>query len=243
MRFNLRRKYLNLSVPPYKRRALATVLTLGAFLLLFLSSLYVVDFRIRPTVKNLAAAKARQIAIEAVNEGIRANVLPGINYQQLMTVNFDQQGKVALMQPNAGEINRISVAATLAVQQRLRELPKMMVKVPVGQILGIKFLAGLGPELPVEVRPIGVVNSQIRESFDVAGINQIRHRIFLSVETTIQMAVPFVNHQVEISAQIPLVEAVVMGEVPEIYVEGNGTGLILPGNLGSIDASKVEGGN
>ena len=91
------------------------------------------------------------------------------------------------------------------------------------------MLSGLGPEIPVRVQPIGVVTSFIEDSFDVAGINQIRHRIFVTVTATIKMVVPFVNRQVRISSKVPLVEAVVMGEVPNIYV-GSGGGLILPAN-------------
>jgi sporulation protein YunB len=188
-----------------------------------------VDYRIRPTLTNLAEAKAKQIATRAINEAIRSNISPNIRYQSLITLNFDKEGKVAFMQPNTSEINRISSEATLAVQNRLKDLPRQTIKIPVGQILGLRILAGYGPDLPVAVLPIGVVSSSIEDSFDVAGINQIRHRIFVVVNATVKMVIPFVNQQVRISSKVPLVEAIVMGGVPNIYVGGNG-GVILPGN-------------
>ena len=229
MRFNLRKRYLPLQVPPYKRRVLATVTALVVFALIFLGSFYIVDFRIRPTLSQLAEAKARQIATRAINEAVRSHISPNIRYQNLIILNFDKEGKVSFMQPNTSEINRISAEAALAVQNRVKDLPKQVIKIPMGQILGLKMLSGLGPEIPVRVQPIGVVTSFIEDSFDVAGINQIRHRIFVTVTATIKMVVPFVNRQVRISSKVPLVEAVVMGEVPNIYV-GSGGGLILPAN-------------
>lgn len=231
MRFNLKKRYIPLQVPPYKRRILATVTVLFFFILVFIGSFYIVDFKIRPTLGHLAEAKARQIATRAINEAVRSNISPNIRYQNLIILNFDKEGKVAFMQPNTSEINRISAEATLAVQNRVKDLPQQVIKIPMGQILGLKMLSGMGPELSVKVQPIGIVTSYIEDSFDVAGINQIRHRIFVTVTATVKMVVPFVNRQVRISSKVPLVEAIVMGEVPNIYVGGGG-GLILPANEG-----------
>jgi len=231
MRFNLRKRYIPLQVPPYKRRILATVTVLFFFILISIGSFYVVDIRIRPTLSHLAEAKARQIATRAINEAVRSNISPNIRYQNLIILNFDKEGKVAFMQPNTSEINRISAEAALAVQNRVKDLPQQVIKIPMGQILGLKMLSGMGPELPVRVQPIGIVTSYIEDSFDVAGINQIRHRIFVTVTATVKMVVPFVNRQVRISSKVPLVEAIVMGEVPNIYVGGSG-GLIIPASEG-----------
>lgn len=228
MRFNLKKRYLPIQVPPYRRRIVTTIYILLIIFILFFLSFYLVDFRIRPTLINLAEAKAKQMATRAINEAVRSNISPNIRYQSLINLNFDKEGKVAFMQPNTSEINRISSEATLAVQNRLKDLPRQTIKVPVGQIIGLKMFAGYGPDLPVAVMPVGIVSSSIEDSFDVAGINQIRHRIFVVVNATIRMTIPFVNQQVRISSRIPLVEAIVMGGVPNIYVGGNG-GVILPG--------------
>lgn len=228
MRYNLKKRYLPIQVPPYKKRLLSTLYLLGIFLLISILSFYIVDLRIRPTLTKLAEAKARQIATRAINEAIRSNISPNIQYQNLIFLNFDKDGKVAFLQPNTGEINRISSEATLAVQNRLKDLPKQTVTIPVGQIMGIKMIANLGPELAIKVLPIGIVESSIEDRFDVAGINQIRHQIFVKVIAKIRMVIPFVHHQISITSKVPLVEAIVMGEVPNIYV-GSG-GLILPNN-------------
>lgn len=229
MRFTLKKRYLPIQVPPYKKRFLTTIIMLGIFILTSILSFYIVDIRIRPTLTHLAEAKARQIATRAINEAIRTNISPNIQYQNLVVLNFDKEGKVAFLQPNTGEINRISSEATLAVQNRLKDLPKQMIKIPTGQIFGIRMFAGFGPNIPVKVLPVGLVESNIEDNFDVAGINQIRHQIFVKINVRIRMVIPLVNEQINVSSKVPLVEAVVMGEVPNIYVgNGNHNGLIIP---------------
>jgi sporulation protein YunB len=228
MHYRLNKRFIFLNVPPYRKRWLSSITFLGVFCIIMVLSFYIIDFRIRPTLRHLAQARARVIATEAINEAIRSNISPDINYQNIINVHLNSQGKVALIQPNTGEINRISSEATLAVQRKLQDLPKLTIKIPVGQVIGSKIMAGFGPDIAVKVLPIGFVESAINDRFDVAGINQVRHRIFLTVKAVVKMVVPLVNQEVQVSTDIPLVEAVIMGDVPNVYV-GNGGGVILPG--------------
>ena len=230
MRFHLRKRMVGIQVPPYKRRLLASATTLGIILILGAVFFYVLDFRIRPTLTQLARVRATQIATQVINEAIHADISPDIRYQNLINLQFRQDGKVTLIQPNTGEINRIASKATLAVQNRLKNLSKVTIRIPVWQVMGSKIMAGLGPDIPVVVLPVGVVESSIKDQFESTGINQVRHRIFVAIKVVLKMVVPLVNQEVVVNTEIPLTEAVVMGDVPNIYV-GSG-GVILPGSSG-----------
>ncbi|HBE78545.1 MAG TPA: sporulation protein YunB [Firmicutes bacterium] len=227
MRYNLNKRFIFFQVPPYRKRRFRSLTFLGVLVLSLVVCFYIVDFRVRPTLRNLAEAKARVIATQAINEAVRSNISPDIQYQNLIKVQLNSEGKVALIQPNTGEINRIASEATLAVQRRLRDLPRILIRIPFGQIAGSKIMAGFGPDIVVKVTPIGFVESTINDRFDLAGINQVRHRIYVTVKAVVKMVVPLVSQEVQVSTDIPLVEAVIMGEVPEVYV-GNGNGVILP---------------
>ncbi|MGE5582481.1 MAG: sporulation protein YunB [Bacillota bacterium] len=228
MRYPLKRRFIFFQVPPYRKRWLRSITTLGIICLVLVIGFYVIDFRVRPSLRHLAEAKARLIATKAINEAIRSNISPGIQYQNLIKVQFNGEGKVSIIQPNTGEINRISSEATLAIQKRLEGLPREIISVPLGQVLGSKIMAGFGPDIPVKVAPMGLVESSISDRFDLAGINQVRHRIYVTVKAIIKMVVPLINQEIQVSTDIPLVEAVIMGEVPNVYV-GNGAGVIIPG--------------
>jgi sporulation protein YunB len=228
MRFKLKKRFLRRKVSSVQRRNFSIEIMIFGFLVLMGAGLYLIDFKIRPTLKNLAEAKAKQVATRAINEAINTNISPKIQYQNIIRVNFDTAGKVAFMQPDTGEINRISALATLAVQNRIKNLSRQIIKIPLGQIFGVKMLGGVGPNLPVRVYSIGIVESKIQDRFDVAGINQIRHRIFITIKAVIKMVVPLINQEVQVSTSVLLTEAIVMGEVPNIYVGNGNHGLILP---------------
>lgn len=187
---------------------------------------YIVDFRIRPTLIRLALVKAEQIASQSINETVRADISPNIQYQNLIKIVFNSEGKIILIQPNTGEVNRIASEATLAVQKKLHELPEMEIGIPTGQIIGSKIMAGFGPQIPVKVRMAGLVESSINDRFEAAGINQVRHRIFVTVTATVEIVVPLISKEAEVRTDIPLVEAIIVGDVPHVFV-GNG-GVIIP---------------
>jgi sporulation protein YunB len=228
MLYHLNKRFIFFQVPPYRKRWLQSMTVMGILCLVLVFCFYIVDFRIRPTLRALAEAKARVIATQAINEAIKSNICPDIQYQNLIKIQLNNEGKVSLIQPNTGEINRISSEATLAVQKRLQDLPKAIIKIPIGQVMGSKIMAGFGPDIPVKIVPIGFVESTINDRFDLAGINQVRHRIYVTIKAIVKMVVPLINQEVQVSTDIPLVEAVIMGDVPNVYV-GNGAGVILPG--------------
>lgn len=228
MKFSLRRRIIHWQVPPYKRRLINSLITLGIFCLLMVIVFYIVDYRIRPALTNLALVRAKQIATQSINQAVRSDISPDIQYQNLIKISFNQEGKISLIQPNTGEINRIASEATLAVQKKLQSLPKEDIEIPVGQIIGSRIIAGIGPQIPVRVLPAGFVESTINDRFEAAGINQVRHRIYLTIKASIKMIIPLISEEIKVSTDIPLVEAIIVGDVPKVF-GGNG-GVILPGN-------------
>ncbi len=226
MRFNLKKRMINLQVPPYKRRLMSSLITLGIFCFAVVIIFYIVDFRIRPTLINLSTVKAKQMAVQSINQAIRSDIAPNIQYQNLIKIIFTTDGKIAMIQPDTGEINRISAEAVLAVQKKMEKLAVENIRIPMGQILGSKIMAGFGPNLRVKVFPLGFVESSIIDKFESAGINQVRHRIFVTIKTTVKMVVPLVSEEIKVNTDIPLTEAVIVGDVPSVFM-GNG-GIIIP---------------
>ena len=202
-----------------------SLITLSGLVLTTLSSYWTVDCLIRPSLSELARARAKQIAVENIHNTIQTKIVPELEYGELVVLNLTSDGRVAYMQPKIGVINRIASGATLATQQRLKGLQQETVKIPLGQVLGIKTLASYGPQLPIKVIPIGIVESSIKDRFDSTGINQVRHKIFISIKTTIKMVVPLVTEEIVINTDVPLTEAIIMGDVPNLYLGGGG---ILP---------------
>lgn len=206
------------------RSALATFIFIVSFSLLsFALMLQVIDARLKPTIAAYAEAKVRSAVTNAVNKAISEKVAKSIKYENLMSIKTDSRGKVALIQPNTGEINRLSSITVMEVQKYLKSLTYQRFDIPLGQILNSQLLASAGPRIKVAVMPIGSVSASVSDEFQQAGINQTRHRIYLSVNANVRIVVPLVRSSIQVSSKVPLTEAVIMGEVPQVYFGGANT--------------------
>ncbi len=217
MRMRLTRKRRRLVFPSFPRWKFSFISIL--FILCLCGGFLFADYRLRPTIQAKAEARARVVATTSINQAIQEKVAKNIHYEDLIAIKVDNRGRVVLMQPNTGEINRIASDATIAVQQLMKNT-RDKIYIPLGQLLGSQILAGSGPDIPIVIVPVGTVESKVYDLFEEAGINQTRHKIYLEVKTTVRIIVPLLQSNVQIRAEVPLTEAIIMGEVPQVYFGG-----------------------
>jgi sporulation protein YunB len=155
-------------------RLTIVLVALGLIICLLLLMLFVIERNLKPTIKEIGEAKARQVATEAINDAVKHKIADSVNYQDLIFVQKDSQGRIVLMQPNIVRINQLVSDTTLYINNNLKELEKKEFSIPLGQVLGSQLLANYGPHINVKILPIGTVKTIVSDNFVEAGINQTR---------------------------------------------------------------------
>ncbi len=89
-------------------------------------------------------------------------------------------------------------------------------------LLGTKILSGRGPNVPIKMATVGNVETDLVSQFSQAGINQTLHRIYLNVGCNVTILTPFDSIEQNITNQVLLAEAVIVGEVPDTYYNLSG---------------------
>ena len=69
---------------------------------------------------------------------------------------------------------------------------------------------------------VGNVETDLISQFSQAGINQTLHRIYLNVNCKVTVLTPFDTIEQQITNQVLIAEAVIVGNVPETYYNLNG---------------------
>jgi len=173
---------------------------------------------LKPALARTAAIQAQWVATEAIQKAVLEKVSEGIKYQDLIQPTADGTQQVVFMQADVARLSRLQAEAQLAIQERLAELKSRTYTLPLGQILGLKVLAAYGPRIPLSFIPAGTVNITVGDTFEAAGINQTRHRIYLQVESQVQVVAPMLAEKVKVESQIPVAEAIIVGPVPQAYL-------------------------
>jgi sporulation protein YunB len=119
---------------------------------------------------------------------------------------------------------------TAATGQAVTNISEREIKIPLGKISGLYYLASYGPKIPVRMKPMGRVNTVVFDKFEDAGINQTRHKIYLQVITEVQIIIPLIEESIEVFTMMPLADTIYIGEVPETLIN-----LSFPGQAGDSD--------
>lgn len=198
------------------RKILLTILLICALFLLL-------ERNLSRTLLDMAYATAHSIALETVNKAAQQVVGEGIAYDELMEVQTDAQGRVAMLRANTMRMNQLATETAIIAQEQLNSIENQMVDIPLGAALGVRFLGGFGPRIGVQIVPIGAVRTHYESEFETAGINQTRHKIFLTLETTVSLIVPADSRKVSVNSTVPIAESIIIGQVPDSFVDVNDT--------------------
>ncbi len=200
------------------KRVILTFVIISLFLMITVGFMYV-DKSLTPTIKVLAETKAEEIASRSINKAVGDIIKDKINYSDLVLTKSDANGKISMVQSNTILMNQIASDVAIQIQNELKKAKTTTSYIPIGTALGSPILAKYGPQVKVSIEPIGTVNVNFSTKFEDAGINQTRHRIYLEVKAQVNVVIPLSTEPKEVKAQVPICETIIIGEVPQSYVD------------------------
>ncbi len=177
-------------------------------------------YRLRPAFITYSKTYANNIANAVVNEAVN-EAFSKNEYESLAKIRENSQSGVKSIETDAAKINKLKSDINSSVQKNIEKRGADTVYVPLGSASDFYFLAGLGPKIPVRIYPVSVVHTDFNEGFESAGINQVKHRLYLDV--SVQMALAGVGFaQTEtVKTSTLLIETIIVGDTPEYYGSGN----------------------
>ncbi len=178
---------------------------------------YLYLFQFRPVFITMARNQANSLAIQSINKSV-AEVMQETSYEDLISLMKGENDKITAVVSNIVAMNRLKSEIVLKIDQNIQQIECLSLRIPLGTVLGIDFLSGIGPRMQLKILATGLTKADFLNQFDDAGINQTRHRIFLKVDTAINVLIPNYNPvTASVSTQIPIAETVIVGEVPDAY--------------------------
>ncbi|MCI8496866.1 MAG: sporulation protein YunB [Clostridiales bacterium] len=195
------------------------------FLLLVMAVLlFVLDCQLRPIVRGMAASQTRVLSTRAINEAVSELLSEqGVQYEDLSTVTQDEGGNVQSVHMNTVAVNRLKADVMSAIQRKFSEKEMRDYSIPVGTLTGSPLLLGRGPGIPLRLQLMGSITSEMESEFVSAGVNQTCHRIVLNLHAQVYGVMPGNYHATEeISTNFIIAEMVIVGDVPDTFLQMNG---------------------
>ena len=189
--------------------------------LLLTAAVIAMEQNLSQTMLDMAFARAYSMAVETINRAVKQAMGQGVTYEELIDAQMDAQGRVSMLRANTMRMNELASQTALLAERELGSAENQVVEIPLGAALGVSFLSGFGPRLEVQILPVGAVHTSFDTEFETAGVNQTRHKIFLNLRATVSLIVPTGSQLVEVTSTVPIAESIIVGEVPESFVDVN----------------------
>lgn len=188
-------------------------------ILFFVALIVAVEGNLSQTMLDMAYAQAYSMAVETLNRAVKDVTENGVGYEELIDMRLDGEGHVSLLRANTMRMNEIAAQTALKAEEELNSIKNQSVDIPLGAGLGVRFLSGFGPRIRVQILPVGAVHTSFDTQLETAGINQTRHKIFLTLRATVSLIIPTGSQLVEVESKIPIAESIIVGNVPQSFVD------------------------
>ena len=188
------------------------MITLGVAAVVVLVCTAVLEARLRPMVVLAAQAQA-QNAITAVAEET------GVSYDDFVTIQRDSSGAITALTTDMAALNLLRAQLVADVLEALEGVDVSQIQVPLGSLVDLDILWGLGPTLKVHAMTVGTVDGEFFSEFTSAGVNQTLHRICLKLTVPLTLMLPGGAVEAVSETELCVAETVIVGQVPQAYLE------------------------
>jgi len=179
---------------------------------------FYVDLSLRPSILALSQVRVRYYAVNVMNNAVKDVLSQNDGLETLVEVIRDDNGAIKMVKTDAVSMNKLSTLVTQRAQEGMGELDSIEFAVPLGLVLTNGLLSGRGPDIKVKMLHSGSVSTDFSTVFENAGINQTWLRVYLVMSTQIRVFAPLAGESVNVEAKIPVTEMIIVGEVPDTYI-------------------------
>lgn len=173
---------------------------------------------LRDMVTEYAASEARDEVVTKVNAIVK-DVMAQTQAEgkSLVELQRDSGGSITAVSANAVVINDLA-AEVLSRAISETEQNAVTVEIPLANLFGSVLLMNHGPSISAHVTVLSSSSAGFRSELTGAGINQTRHQLFLDLDIQLSFVLPWRALDTSVQTEILLSETVIVGAVPNSYM-------------------------
>ncbi len=207
-----------LSASKKSKKTAGVVLIFVLFFVGVVFSLLYTFYILRPSVISMARSRAKEIGIMTLNKVISEKIEnENIDVDNLIEYTYDANGKISSLSSNVSQATKLKSELAIEATDAISKISKSEIGLTAGTLSGIDILYGMGPVIPVEIKPYGYADADIKTKFHEEGINQTAFEIVAEISADVYVLMPTIRKSEKIKTSVPLVSAVIVGDVPSSY--------------------------
>lgn len=219
-----------------KKKRKNIIITIILIFILIASLLQIVikyiNKNISPKLIEYASIEIKKISNIIISKAITQNEIEKIDTNNLFIITKNEKNEILTVDLNTTLINKIVFQITDKIQENLKQLEQgkineynensngVILKIPIGLITKNFMLNDLGPKIPVKMKILGNMDSNINTKITNYGINNALIETYIEISITEQVLLPITTKEINITSKIPIAIKLINGTVPNYYPNG-----------------------
>lgn len=220
-KYSLYRKLRRRSAGGQKASAKTDIL-LAVAAAVFLAGVTIVysGIKLRPAAAEIARTQAENTVYKVVEEAVFSDLRErGLSYRDFVEIQRGSSGEITALSTDMAVLNALRARLVECVLLHLEDVDVSLISIPVGSLLDIDFLWAKGPDIRLHTMTVGSVSAEFKSEFTSAGVNQTLHRIWLDISVPLTLILPGDEVKVEVRHELCVAETVIVGDVPQTYLQ------------------------
>ena len=170
--------------------------------------------RLNSNIREVCEYRCKTAVNKVITKAVSNQLKGSADY-----IEIDREGDtITSIRANTSEINELKNSITNDINTALENISNDTLDIPIGTLSGVVFLSNVGPDIPLQLNHIGAVDVDLKSELTSAGINQTRHRIYLSINTKVKVIMPGYHNDVPVNSEYLVSETIIVGKVPDTYL-------------------------
>lgn len=204
-----------------RRSAAWTYILLAAAAIL--SFTLIIRGRLYPVVEELARTQTTNSTSDLINDAISRQIAQGnIQYDRIVYFEKDLNGRITALKTNMAEVNRLKTDILNLINDEILAQDTDHLGVALGSLLLPEYFSGKGPQIPVRILSIRNSDAEFVSHFSEAGINQTLQQLTMDVKVDVSVLVLGNTQTFTVSSQVVVAETVIVGDVPNTFLQTGG---------------------
>lgn len=192
-----------------------------------------INKNISPKLTHYASLEIKKLSGLIITKSVSTETLEKLNINDMFKITKNEKNEILLVDFNTITLNKIIKEATINIQENLKKLEMgiindnnepnkngVILKIPSGEIYNNFLLNNLGPKIPVKLKILGDMETQINTKITNYGINNALIEVTLNIAVKEEVLLPISTEEIKVTQTLPIAIKLISGTVPNYYSNG-----------------------
>lgn len=197
--------------------------------------LWFANKQLLPLLLNYSQVEIEKIINIAINNSTKQEYINKLDSNSLFDISQNNNGDIRYINYNSIIVNEFLDKITNNIQEDLVRVSNgdmstingyksysngIVYRISLGVLTNNMLLSNIGPEIPIKLKLVGYINSNVNVSVKEYGINNAIVELYVKVDVKARVVLPFASQEVLVTNMIPISFKIIQGTVPEYYQNG-----------------------